>query len=379
MSGAKIAVLPKISFINHLSPHMGRMARKLIHKSSRKAGQSPGTLLHIGAKQIETPRISIFDYGARQLNERKTASVEECLAFRESPTVTWLNVIGLHNPEIVSKIGLCFGMHPLVQEDILNTNQRPKIEDYEDYLYTVVKMLSYDEKTNELDIEQVSLILGKNFVITFQEKEGDVFNPLRERLKNPEGKTRKAGADYLYYALLDTIVDSYFIILEKIGEKIEALEEALVKHPRNETLQEIHALKREMIYLRKSVWPLREVVSTLERGESKLISKPTMVYLRDAYDHTIQVIDTVETFRDMLSGMVDLYLSSLSNRMNEVMKVLTVIATIFIPLTFIAGVYGMNFKYMPELSHPLGYFAVWGVMLVVAGTMFLYFRKKKWL
>lgn len=355
------------------------MARKLIHKSSRKAGQSPGTLLHIGKRKMDAPKITAIDYDAKQLEEKGSASVGECLAFKETPTVTWLNVIGLHDSELVSRIGSCFGMHPLVLEDILNTNQRPKIEDYKDYLYTVLKMLSYDEKRNELDIEQVSLILGKNFVIIFQEREGDVFNPLRERLKNPEGKTRKAGADYLYYALLDAIVDSYFAILENIGEKIEVLEEELVKHPKNETLQEVHVLKREMIYLRKSVWPLREVVSTLERGESELIKETTMVYLRDAYDHTIQVIDTVETFRDMLSGMVDLYLSSLSNRMNEVMKVLTVIATIFIPLTFVTGIYGMNFEQMPELSHPLGYPAVLALMAVVGIGMAAYFRRKGWL
>jgi magnesium transporter len=253
------------------------------------------------------------------------------------------------------------------------------MEDFEDYIFVVLKMLYCDEKENEIKAEQVSIILGLNFVISFQEREGDVFNSIRERIRNGKGHIRKMEADYLADALVDAIVDNYFIILEEHGEKIEDIEEKLVKNPIPETLQEMHKLKREMIFLRKSVWPLREVISALERGESPLIKESTVIYLRDVYDHTIQVIDTIETFPDMLSGMLDIYLSSVSNRMNEVMKVLTIVATIFIPLTFIAGIYGMNFKYMPELGFVSGYFGVLSVMVIIGIGMLIYFRKKKWL
>jgi magnesium transporter len=280
---------------------------------------------------------------------------------------------------IIEKVGAHFGIHPLVLEDILHTGQRPKVEDLGDYIFIVLKMLYHDDQEDEMLGEQVSLLLGQNCVISFQEREGDIFNPIRERIRNSKGRIRRAGADYLAYALVDAIVDHYFVILEKMGEKIESLEEELVTNPTPETLQIIHKLKRNLIFLRKSVWPLREVINALERGESPLITEPTGIYLRDVYDHSIQVIDTIETFRDMVSGMLDIYLSSLSNRMNEVMKVLTIIATIFIPLTFIAGIYGMNFKFMPELEWHWGYPTALIVMLLIVGSMFIYFRRKKWL
>jgi magnesium transporter len=253
------------------------------------------------------------------------------------------------------------------------------MEDYGDYLYVVVKMLHDKGKTGQVEAEQVSLIIGPNFVFSFQEGEGDVFEPIRERIRNGKGRLRKMGADYLAYSLLDAIVDYYFVILEKLGERVEFLEEELVTNPKTQTLQEIHHLKREMIFLRKAVWPLREVIGALERGESPLIQKGTSLYLRDVYDHTIQAIDTVETFRDMVSGMLDIYLSSVSNRLNAVMKVLTIIATVFMPLTFLAGVYGMNFKYMPELEWRWGYPLVWAVMIGIGGVMLIYFKRKKWL
>ena len=293
--------------------------------------------------------------------------------------MTWINIDGIHEVNIIEKIGKHFDLHPLIMEDIVNTEQRPKMEDFGHYVYVVLRMLYFDEEAHEVKGEQVSLILGENFVISFQEKEGDIFNPIRERIRNNKGRIRKMGADYLAYSLLDTIVDNYFTILEKLGDRIEEMEERLVSDPRPETLQEIHKLKREMIFLRKSVWPLREVINGLERGESSLVHKASRIYLRDVYDHTIQVIDTVETFRDMLSGMHDTYLSSISNRMNEIMKVLTIIATIFIPLTFIAGIYGMNFKFMPELEWRWAYFIVWLVIVIVAISMIFFFRRKKWL
>lgn len=352
---------------------------RFIKRVSRKIGLSPGALVHIGKKKIEKVRIRLIDYDEAQLQEREAKTIEECFPFKDLPTVTWVNIDGLHDIKVMEKIGKHFDLHPLVLEDILNTEQRPKIEDFDDYIFVVLKMLYYDENENEVRAEQISIIFGSNFVLSFQERVGDIFNPLRERIRSAKGRVRKMGADYLAYILMDAIVDNYFIVLEKLGEKIEGMEEELVTNPTPETLQTLHNLKREMIFLRKSVWPLREVVSRLERGESKLIKDSTGIYLRDVYDHTIQVIDTIETFRDMLSGMLDIYLSSVSNRMNQVMKVLTIIATIFIPLTFIAGLYGMNFRFMPELEWHWGYPAVVVVMVAVGISMLFYFRKKRWL
>jgi magnesium transporter len=352
---------------------------KFIKKRSKKVGLPPGTLVHIGEKRTEKVRITIIDYDEAQFQEKEAKTTEECFPFKDKPTVTWINVDGIHQLDIIEKIGKHFNLHPLLLEDIVNTGQRPKMEDFEDYIFAVLKMLYYDEKDNETKAEQVSMILGSKFVISFQESEEDVFNPIRERIRNGKGRIRKMGTDYLAYCLIDVIVDNYFIILEKLGEKIEGIEEKLVTNPTPETLQKIHNLKGEMIFLRKSVWPLRELINGLERGESTLIKESTGIYLRNIYDHTIQVIDTIETFRDTLSGMLDIYLSSISNKMSEVMKVLTIIATIFIPLTFIAGIYGMNFRYMPELGWRWGYFTVLCVMLIIGSGMVIYVRKKKWL
>jgi magnesium transporter len=320
-----------------------------------------------------------MDYDEARFEEREVKKIEECFVFRERPTVTWMNVDGLHQVEILEKLGECYGLHPLVLEDILNTDQRPKMEDYGEYIYIVLRDLDYSDKSNEIEGEQISLIVGSNFVFSFQEREGDTFDPIRDRIRNNKGRIRKMRADYLAYALLDSVVDNYFIILEKLGEKIEGLEEKLVTDPARETLQTIHHLKREMLFLRKGVWPLREVINSLARGESSLVTEPTRVYLRDVYDHTIQTIDTIETYRDMVSGMLDIYLSSVSNRLNSVMKVLTIIATIFMPLTFLAGVYGMNFKFMPELEWRWGYPLVWLIMAGIGISMLIYFRRKKWL
>ncbi len=354
------------------------MAR-FIKKRSKKVGLPPGTLVHIGEKKTEKVRITVIDYDEAQFQEKEAKTIEECSPLKDKTAVRWINMEGIHQVETLEKLGNCFELHSLILEDILNTDQRPKREDFEDYIYTVLKMLYYDDKSGEIITEQISLILGPNFVISFQEGGGDVFDPIRERIRNAKGRIRKMGADYLAYALIDAIVDNYFVILEELGEKIEYLEEELVTDPTSETLQAIHSLKREMILLRKSVWPLREVISSLEREESSLIRESTGIYLRDVYDHTIQVIDAIETFRDMLSGMLDIYLSSISNRMNEVMKVLTIIATVFIPLTFIAGLYGMNFKYMPELEWRWGYAAVLLTMTVIGISMVIYFKRRKWI
>jgi magnesium transporter len=348
-------------------------------RMSHAAGLPPGSLVHIGKKRDEKIRITIIDYDEDQFQEKEAKTVEDCFPFKDKPTVTWVNIDGIHDVDIIAKVGQHFGIHPLVLEDIVNTGQRPKIEDFQSYLFSVVKMLTYDENERSIDSEQVSIVVGPHFVISFQERQGDVFEAIRDRIRNSRGRIRSAGSDYLAYSLIDAIVDGYFIILENLGDRIEVLEDEVIENPGSETLQAINKMKREMITLRRSVWPLREVIGSLERGGSSLIQQTTMTYLRDLYDHTVQVADTIETYRDMVSGTRDTYLSSLSNRMNEIMKVLTIIATIFIPVTFIAGIYGMNFAFMPELSWRWSYFIVWGVMLGVGGTMIAYFRKKGWL
>jgi magnesium transporter len=353
--------------------------RGFIKRRSKKKGLAPGTLVYVGEQKTNQVRTTLIDYDEKEFQEKEVKNIEECFPFKDKPSVTWINIDGLQDIEIIEKIGNHFGLHPLVLEDILNTGQRPKMEDFEKYIFIVVKMIYYDEKENETKVEQVSFILGTNFVISFQEKPGDVFDAVRERIRKAKGRIRKAEADYLLYSLLDAIIDNYFSILEKIGDKIEDLEEMVVAEPKPGSLQAIHELKREMIYLRKSVWPLREVINNFSKAESALVQKSTNIYLRDIYDHTIQIIDTIETFRDMLSGMHDTYLSSISNKMNEIMKVLTIFAALFIPLTFIAGIYGMNFQFMPELNWRWGYFAVWGIIIAVGLSMLLYFKRKKWL
>jgi len=357
---------------------------KLI-KKSKLTGQPPETLLYEGKARSEHIRITVFDYDENNLIEKEMRQVEECIPFKDKPTVTWINVDGVHRIDILEKLTSCYNIHHLVLEDILNINQRPKVEDFGDYVYIAAKMLTLDEAGDDVAEEQVSMILGRNFLISFQEeKQGDVFDNIRLRLRAGKGRIRRMGADYLTYALLDAMVDSYFAILERLGEKIEALEETMVVRPDPDVLHALNKLKRMLIFLRKSVWPLREVVHGLTQFESSLVSDNAAVYYRDIYDHVIQVVDTIEAFRDTVSGMLDIYLSSLSYRLNEVMKVLTVIATIFMPLTFIAGIYGMNFNTlasrfnMPELGWKFGYFFVLGIMAAVAAVMIAYFKKRKW-
>jgi len=350
------------------------------NKISTKVGLPPGTLVHIGKRKSEQVGISVIEYNETHFQERVLKTIDEYRPHEDKSTVTWINIDGLHRMEIIEKTGALFNLHSLTLEDIVNTGQSPKIEDYDDYLFIVLKMLYYDESKNEIEVEQVSLCLGPNFVLSFQEEKGrDVFNPVRERIRNGKGRIKKMGADYLAYSLIDSVVDSYFLILEKIGERIETLEELVVSEPSQTVLHDIHALKREMIFLRRSVWPLREVVSNLERGESPLIQESMHVYYRDVYDHTIRIIETIESFRDLLSGILDIYLSSISNRTNAVMKVLTIIATIFMPLTFLAGLYGMNFEHMPELKWHWGYPALLLFMASIGISMLIYFKRKNWL
>jgi magnesium transporter len=351
----------------------------MFKRRSRKSGLLPGSLVHVGEKKMEKTRITVMDYDQDKFVEKQTETVAECLPFRDTSTITWINVDGVHEPEVIQHLGECYGIHPLILEDIMTTSQRPKLEDMGDYLFLVVRMMTNHRGPDEEKFEQVSLVVGSNFVLSFQEDVGDVFNPVRDRIRKGKGRMRSQGPDYLAYALLDAVVDGYYGELERVGEEIEVLEDEILKDPKPATLQHVHRLKRDMIFLRKSIWPLREVIGRLERRESPLIKESTALFLKDVYDHAIQVIDTVETFRDMLSGMLDTYLSSASHRMNEIMKVLTIIATIFIPLTFIVGIYGMNFKFMPELGWRWGYLGIWGLIAVVAVIMLFYFKRKKWL
>ncbi len=352
---------------------------RFIKKATEKIGLHPGALIHVGEKKVDKTRIRIIDYSENQLEETEVNTIEDIFPYRDKNNVTWINIDGLHDVGVMEKIGEHFNLHPLMLEDILNTDKRPEIEDYGEYIFMVIKMLYYDEIEKIVKAEQLSIVVGNNIVFTFQERVGDVFNPLRERIRKGKGRLRKSGTDYLAYALLDTIVDNYFIILEKFSDAIEAIEDELINSINKNTIKEIHRMKREMVFLRKSVWPVRELVNGLERSESALIDESLSIYIRDLYDHTVQVIDTIETMREMVSGMLDIYLTSASNRMNEVMKVLTIMASIFIPLTFIAGIYGMNFEGMPELHASWGYPFTLSLMLIVAISMILYFKRKKWL
>ncbi len=343
-----------------------------------KIGLSPGSLVYVGDRKDEPVRISIIHYDADHATEMKSADIEDVLETKPGAGVVWINVSGVHDIRIIEKIGRRFDLHPLLLEDILNTEQRPKIDDYDDYLFLTLKMAYFDTK-DKLELEQVGIVISSGVIISFQEREGDVFEAVRERIRKAKGRIRKSGADYLAYALIDMVVDHYFGVLEKIGDIIEDLQEEVIHEPDPETLHYIQNLKHQIIHLRRSVWPLREVVNWLLRGESNLVGRDVMIYLKDIYDHTIQVADTVETYRDMLASLLDIYLSSLSNKMNETMKVLTVIATLFIPLTFFTGIYGMNFKYMPELDWRYSYPIFWLFVIVVFIMMIFMFKRKNWL
>jgi magnesium transporter len=352
---------------------------------SRKAGLAPGTLVHVGKRKLGAVKISRIDYTEDWLTERSALSAADALVTKRRPKVRWINVDGLQQVDVLEKLGSYFKIHPLVLEDILHTGQRPKMENYDSTLFLVVRMLRYNERERIVEDEQVSIVLGSNFVLSFQEGiEGDVFDPIRERIRRKKGLIRSQGADYLAYSLLDGVIDQYFAIVERLGERVEDLEHELLENPTRATLQEMYRLKRELLLVRKSVWPLREVVHQLDRGDCPLFGKSIRLYLRDLHDHALSVLDALENERELLSGMIDIYLSSVSYRLNEVMKVLTIIATIFIPLTFIVGVYGMNFDMstspwnMPELRWYWGYPAILAVMTMMGIGMLVYFKRKKW-
>jgi magnesium transporter len=339
-------------------------------------GIPPGTLFYSG-EQSGRVKITLIEFTETEFFEKEFHNVEACFSELRDDMVKWINVEGVHDTEVIEKIGKLYDLHPLTLEDIVHVEQRPKTENYDHYLLTVMKMIMYDQKPVS---EQLSLILLKNTVISFQEPGGgDAFDIIRTRLRQAKGRVRRLGADYLFYALMDAVVDWYFNTLEKIGDEIGEVEEKITKEPTRELLLKLYRLKREVIYLRKQVWPVRDMINTLLRAESDFITANTQLFLRDLLDHITRIIDTVETYRDLLAGIMDIYLSTNSNRMNEVMKVLTIMSSIFIPVTFIAGVYGMNFEHMPELRSPYGYAVVWVLMLSVMGGLIVYFRKKKWL
>ncbi|MCC5877900.1 MAG: magnesium/cobalt transporter CorA [Candidatus Sumerlaeia bacterium] len=356
------------------------MKRKIVKKRMKKVGAPPGTLQFTGENKTDKVVVEVVRFDGQSLEEISLDPEQlQQIETSHEEKITWVNVGGLHDIRVIESLGEKFQIHQLVMEDILNIQQRPKVEDYgRDYLYIVVQMLRHDEQTGEVHTEQISLVLGSNFVLTFQENPTDVFGEVRKRLT--EGRRiRFMRSDYLAYALLDTIVDNYFPILERIGNEVEALEIELINNPTPSTLAKIHHYKRELLLLRKSVWPIRDVISALSRDESNLIASETRVYLRDIHDHALHIIDTLGIIRDLLGGLHDLYLTSIGNRTNEIMKHLTIFASIFMPLTFLAGIYGMNFEYMPELQWPWAYFATLGLMTAVALGLLLYFRKRRWL
>ncbi len=354
------------------------MKRRIL-KKKMTLGTAPGTLVELQTGELPAVGITRFIYNEDHLEEKELVSTEEAAPQAERSSKTWINVDGVHNVEILHRIGELYNIHPLILEDIQNTGQRPKLDRLDDFLFVCLKMLRYDSENHDVNSEQVSILCGANFVITFQERRGDVFDPVRQRLSENKGRIRRSGTDYLAYSLIDSIVDNYFVILENIEEQIEPLEDRIISAVAPDTPKNLQDLKRKMLLIRRAVGPLREVITGLDKDETRLIHMSTRPYLRDLYEHTIQVIDTVETFRDLVSGLHDIYLSTVSNNMNSVMKVLTIIATIFIPLTFIAGIYGMNFQHMPELAWRWGYPLVVGIMLIVAIGLLIYFKRKKWL
>ncbi len=357
-----------------------RVLGRFVRKQFTKPGTAPGTIVHTGVRKVEKVRVSTFDFDEMTCTELKDVEdIESLFDLRDSPTVTWVNIDGLHDTALIEKLGVHYGFHPLVLEDVVHVGQRPKLEEHEGYLYIVLSQLEWEGDQHMVVEDQVSLILGPNYVFSFQEQAGDDFESVRERIRQAKGKVRKQSADYLAYMLIDATVDNYFVILERLGEITEQIELELLEDPLPTTIQRLHQIKRELLVVRRAIWPLRDVLSGLNRGDSPLISESTRVYFRDVHDHAVQVLDTAETLRDVVGGMVEVYLAQVSIKTNETMKVLTMMASVFIPLTFIVGVYGMNFEFMPELHASWGYPAVWAVMIGVTAGILLWFRRQRWL
>lgn len=350
-----------------------------VRKRAQKVGQPPGTAIYTGKKSTET-KVSVVQYSAHDFHEISGKNLDECAVEQKEGLITWINVTGLHDAALIKELANRYQLHPLTVEDILNIEQRPKVEEFDGYEFITLKMLTWQAKQKTFSAEQLSIVFNKQFILSFQENPTPIFDTIHERLRSSATqRLRQQGADYLVYRLIDCTVDYYFVVLEAIGDQIEKIEERIVSSPKPQITRALYRLKRQMMFLRKIIWPMRELISHLLQSDEVSISSFTRVYLRDLYDHVVQAIDTIETFRDMLSSMLDMYLSSLTNRMNEIMKTLTIIATIFIPITFIASLYGMNFVYMPELHWHYGYFGALGAMVIVAIVMLIYFRNRKWI
>lgn len=351
-----------------------------IKKKSRireTVGKPPGSLIYTGEKREEPVRITVIQYNDDGYIQEEVESLDKAFSYLNSEYVTWINIDGIHDTEMVKDVGERVNLHNLLLEDILSVDQRPKIEEFDDKLLVIFKMLYF--KDNDLEVEHTSIILSEHSIISFQEKIGDIFDSLRSRIENKSGRIRQRGSDYLLYAIMDSIVDNYFIVLDEIAERLETLEDELYEDPGKDLLFKLQFYRKKVVELRRSVYPLRETVNKLNQGQSNLIGKDTEDFFKDLYDHTIQIIETIETFKDTIASLKDMYMSIVSNRMNEIMKVLTIIATIFIPLTFIAGVYGMNFENMPELGWEYGYFITWVIFILTFIGMIIYFKRKDWL
>ena len=353
------------------------MAR-FFKKREQIKGLSPGSLVFIGNKKVENVRIRVIDYDGTQLKEDELRDIADGQEFKRTNTVTWINVDGLHDLALMKEIGDTFDLHPLLMEDILNTGQRPKLEEFDNCLFVVLKMLRYDTQKQMVISEQLSMVLGNTFMLTFQDQPGDVFEPVRERIRKQKVRIRSSGTDYLAYALLDCVVENYVFIVERMGEQIEDLEVEVLEKAEPAVMEKINAFKREMNFLKKSVRPAREALMQMSKLDSELIHEQTIPFLKDLLDLVTQATEVIDTYRDMLSDQLNLYNSVIGNRMNDIMKVLTIFAAIFIPLTFIAGIYGTNFEYLPELKFKYSYFIFWGVMLAVVIAMLIFFKKKKW-
>ena len=360
-----------VNLIKQLTP-------KIRKKTSAKVGLPPGSIIHVGEQKIEKVKITLTEYDEKNVEICEINSVEEIDPYTDTPQVTWVNVCGLHDTELIKQIGEKFNIHPLVLEDILNTETRPKIEITDSYIFIAMKMLSYNKSEDQVDTEQVSFILGNSFVFSFLEKSDSVFKPIKDRITEQFGRVRKQPSDYLFYALMDVVVDQYYLVLEQIEQNIESLDDEVTANSDRSQIEKIYTLKNKILLTRRSLWPLRDIFTRLTREETKLINKKIVPYLRDLLDHTMHITETIEFQREITNGLMETHLSMMSYKMNEVMKVLTVIATIFIPLTFIVGIYGMNFPNMPEMKWPWAYFALWGVMISVVLFMVYYFRRKKW-
>lgn len=360
-------------------PGVKTKAGKASAKRSGKAGLPAGALVHIGERKTERAAITLIAYDEAAVDETLFEDLAACCECKPGREKIWLNVHGLHEPEVLQEIGRRFQLHPLVLEDILNTDQRPKVDDYGSYLYLVARVFDVDPATLAVSSEQVSFVIGDNFVLTFQERPTGTFGPVREWLRADRGRIRQLGTDYLAYALLDLVVDRYFTILEQLGDRAEELEEELLGDPGAEQLATLHQLKRETLNLRRAIWPLREVVNSLVRNEQRFFKPETQLYLRDIYDHTVHLIESLEAIRDLIAGMLDIYLSSISNRVNKEVRALTVIALVFMPTTLISGIFGMNFRSMPLLDDASGFIYAIMLMLGVAATLGLVFWRRRWL